>query len=464
MFRALAVSVSLLFGTATLVPAAEIIEAPELEARLAGLRVMFGGGEGNDGAVLGGEADDYGPVQVLRIRGPIARGDAETLRAFFEDPAYYRRYVVLDSPGGSFTEGLRIGEVFREFRGGYDFPVLGGVFVLNGDTCLSACTLAFAMAATRQDWGGRFVESGAELGFHMGFLPDHLADQTAAVRDAMNLGYDVSAGFMRVIIDGASPPELLANALQHRTADSFYWVSADYEARFLGFNPVSAGVTAAPAYADALSKNQLNEICVAMHVSQPGNRFLPDEADFARLNLETEALYEVQGLEQVLEVLEGQVIVSPYCAVQVDEQKRISIKMKGLDSLRASCDAGHLAMRSKGWCVPREDTRYHAFHPVTVAQLSVALGCSGPAMDANWEFAGRREDMGQLGPTWDLPVRRRVTLRSDPALSGARLGRLEPGETAHVIGCRQVADRQGVWYRVQAKGQTGWVSARFLGF
>ena len=111
-----------------------------------------------------------GPKEVrFRLRGEIAQGDVQRLDAalvssgvsYSQDP--WRRIVVsLDSPGGSYHEGLDLALAFRK-RG------LATV-VRSGDQCMSACAIAFL--------GGTALPKDPEPARDQDPLPDQLPDRS----------------------------------------------------------------------------------------------------------------------------------------------------------------------------------------------------------------------------------------------------------------------------------------------
>lgn len=119
------------------------------------------------------------PKEVrFRLRGEIAQGDVQRLDAalvasgfsYSQDP--WRRIVVsLDSPGGSYHEGLDLALAFRK-RG------LATV-VHSGDQCMSACAIAFL--------GGTALPKDPEQARDKDPLPDQLPDRSLEPRAV--LGY-----------------------------------------------------------------------------------------------------------------------------------------------------------------------------------------------------------------------------------------------------------------------------------
>lgn len=117
---------------------------------------------------------EFADLQHIRISGPIEAGDAQRLTALIESEAYtgdrqhgWQSLIVsFDSPGGSYQEGLALSDIIRDQS--------AATYVGAGDSCLSACALAW-LGGRRQTiravmWQpSRFLHIDAELGFHAPF-------------------------------------------------------------------------------------------------------------------------------------------------------------------------------------------------------------------------------------------------------------------------------------------------------
>jgi hypothetical protein len=109
---------------------------------------------------------------TLRLSGPLKRGDAETAKRILSAlpaPATKsgpRATIELSSIGGDLYEGLKLGYLFRDHN--------VATVVRRGDTCLSACALAFLGGTSSHDGSERSVdhrlETGTRLGFHTFYL------------------------------------------------------------------------------------------------------------------------------------------------------------------------------------------------------------------------------------------------------------------------------------------------------
>jgi len=96
-------------------------------------------------------------VVTISISGEIVEGDGESLIANVkaaEAKGYTISEIRLNSMGGNLSEGTALVRIIRR-------TALSTV-VLSGDTCASACFLAFAAGLMRT------VQLGARVGVHAG--------------------------------------------------------------------------------------------------------------------------------------------------------------------------------------------------------------------------------------------------------------------------------------------------------
>jgi len=92
------------------------------------------------------------PVSVLKLTGPIEKGDAKQFERLAEKVPVLMLIVQLNSPGGELTSGLAIAEQIRVR--GYS------TFVRAGELCASACALAWLAGDSR------YMDPAAQIGFH----------------------------------------------------------------------------------------------------------------------------------------------------------------------------------------------------------------------------------------------------------------------------------------------------------
>ncbi len=103
---------------------------------------------------------------TLRLSGLIEEGDAERLRQALADlpsvPALETGRLCLNSPGGSYLEGVRLAQVIRETH-------YLGTAIAQGDRCESACAIAFMAGGYSEgayDSVRPIMHPQSRLGFH----------------------------------------------------------------------------------------------------------------------------------------------------------------------------------------------------------------------------------------------------------------------------------------------------------
>jgi hypothetical protein len=106
-------------------------------------------------------ASDSATVNAIEVKGKVEPGDSVALQTYIAKlPAKSLTVVYLNSPGGSFDEGMALGRLF--YRSKIRTAVIG-----KGVVCSSACTSAFLGGRdpkTGEPW--RAKGSTALLGFH----------------------------------------------------------------------------------------------------------------------------------------------------------------------------------------------------------------------------------------------------------------------------------------------------------
>jgi hypothetical protein len=137
----------------------------------------------------------------MEIDGQIAKGDADDLRAMFEQVGYPTGYsptgrrICLNSPGGILTEGLKIADLIAEWNFGTAVP--------DGAACQSACAVAFmAGRFNNPEAGGAFsidrvIHPRAKLGFH---APSLLLGERAYSRKEVDTAYAIALNSMAGIL------------------------------------------------------------------------------------------------------------------------------------------------------------------------------------------------------------------------------------------------------------------------
>ncbi len=191
--------------------------------------------------------------RVVRLTGPIEEGDAARLRDTLADlrrganrPAGEPLAIVeMSSPGGDLMEGLKLGYLFREF----DVATL----VRGGDTCLSACALAF-LGGTSSHLPtniavSRTLEVGATLGFHNFYLnPNSDAASSAAnPRDGIAKGFNQAKGGASMLVHYAASLGVDVNFIARllgRPSES--WEYTNTAGEFMDLKICPTGVTLPP--------------------------------------------------------------------------------------------------------------------------------------------------------------------------------------------------------------------------
>jgi hypothetical protein len=124
--------------------------------------------------------------------GEVEPGDALKIESMI--PARYDgSRLCLNSPGGDFTEGLKMFQVIWNKDS-------VATLIRSGDSCMSACALAFLGGSLVQGTGtmrskNTVIEPGARLGFHAPrlVLPQGNAYEAATVQNAYTLAISSSA-------------------------------------------------------------------------------------------------------------------------------------------------------------------------------------------------------------------------------------------------------------------------------
>lgn len=135
------------------------------------------------------------PLQLILIEGELVQGDADR---FLEAIRFVELgAVLLESPGGSLIEGLRIGRVIRE---------LGFTTGVAPDTaCASACALAWLAGTTR------FMDPTALVGFHAAYEENEGRLSESGVGNALVGAYlnELGLGFDAIVfVASAAPHEM----------------------------------------------------------------------------------------------------------------------------------------------------------------------------------------------------------------------------------------------------------------
>lgn len=397
---------------------------------------------------------------VFHLSGRINPGDTDRIRQTLQST--WGKLIVIDSPGGSFVEGIALGHYLKGILESQD-PDIYGIFVLRDAPCLSACALAVALATSTRDiaYGddARFVEHGAQLGFHMGHLPEAQATQAVEARQMMNLTYDIVQAYASLIIGGVAPPILLSEALEHRSADSFFYLRGGIRTHAMRLTPVGPPILSRPIHKSALMMDTVAGLCRTAFVAAPDIRRSFVDYEFGFIDGSTpdpittslEDMTNLLGSRRIAGSLNG----AAHCVVELFDDGTI-----GLDMI-----AGQPPCQANGrqFCAVPVD-RFQPRH-APVALMADTYGCHSGSLTKRGQFwsgdlYGASDNIRDTDPT-QIAVRE-VNMRAQPSLNAAIAGRLRAKQQVEISDCRIVDDVQGVWMQVRAGGQTGWVSARFL--
>ncbi|MCE7027096.1 SH3 domain-containing protein [Jiella avicenniae] len=453
-----------LFASSLPASAAEVTVRPDLYERVAKVKRLFpprsqssADGLKSDDAGAFTTLDVFSPdassgtkPAVLRIEGQIDKGDAEKVRKVLEDWTYYPLVVSFNSPGGVFAEAFRIAEVLRYDIESQD-PRIGGLIVMAGDQCLSACAIAFAASVDRAhpDTDKRLIEKGGKLGFHMPYIPEGTDTSTAGAREMLGLGYDVATQMVALLQDSANPPELLLRMLRHRTASSFYVLGGDLEAWRMGFTPVAAPGAVSAIGPAGLDTDAIGLLCNLNLTAGPIRMSgAEDEFTYFQPTLsEGQRSADLPLLTQLatsggksFDVTGGWFA----CQIRLDDESKVGVAIRRGD---AAC--GGAGQREPGEICAAPSTGVDTVSNVFLAE---AYSCRDDVVLPG-TFAGERQPK----------IKRDVYLRDAPGRSGQVVTTLAADSAVEVTGCRVTADDQGVWYAVSRPGAKGWVSARFVG-
>ncbi len=131
LLKSIVFCLSLVFSVSQL-SAAEITQRPDLAPRLAQLKPLYPG-KGSTGSVV-----NELQGTIFLISGVIEKGDLEKLKAALDGT--WGKFIVFDSPGGSFLEGIRIGQYLQYNVGSQDRISTVSSF----STVMSACPPALS--------------------------------------------------------------------------------------------------------------------------------------------------------------------------------------------------------------------------------------------------------------------------------------------------------------------------------
>ena len=168
----------------------------------------------------------------LGLTGDIRSGDAKKLRAFLGSGSR----LCLDSPGGSYAEGLALAAIVSENA--------LGTAIESGSKCLSACALVFMAGIDSiagelpeaQGTPNRRLHVGGKLGFHAPYLNLGGLDDRRYSRREIALAYNVALSEVGQLVDMLratnTRPTLVAEMLKRGPDDLFLIDTVEAAARW----------------------------------------------------------------------------------------------------------------------------------------------------------------------------------------------------------------------------------------
>jgi hypothetical protein len=137
---------------------------------------------------LRGNGGNYIGAEWIAAEGEIAPGTADDLETFIKSFGYSENpggwNVRFNSPGGSLSEGIRLGELIRKIKLGTEVgasePDEYGHWKRVTGHCASACAFAFLGGLSR-------YVSGGELGVHQFYHEISLRDPSAKIFSSLDM-------------------------------------------------------------------------------------------------------------------------------------------------------------------------------------------------------------------------------------------------------------------------------------
>lgn len=191
-------------------------------------------------------------IHTLRLTGRIEVGDADKLRVMLARLRATRTNGVdqplaaieLSSSGGDLFESIKIGYLFREFD--------VGTIVRRGDTCLSACAMAFLGGTSShlppQPVISRTIEIGGQVGFHNfsanaeSIRRESRNDTDAGIARSFGLARAGASAILRYTADMGVDPGFVARMI---ALPSDVWQYVDTNEQFLQVRACPVGLEAA---------------------------------------------------------------------------------------------------------------------------------------------------------------------------------------------------------------------------
>lgn len=436
-------------------------------------------------------------VQVILVSGEIQPGDARRLWDLLQPPAppesepvyqlnddgqYVTPYeegpgtpfIAFDSPGGSFSEGLKIGRYLQTFMSyGNELNVI----VLNGHSCKSACAMAFALAvrpAHPSTLDTRFIEMGGVLGFHMPFAEGEQAKAKATVGELYELTADVIKSISSLVRFGANGTDFLAAVVAETDPQQTLDIKGDLEGYRYGFTPVAADLAATPASRQGLDIATLRDVCKTIYLAGPmikgGQRSEPSSYEHTYPLLDAFKIKpvdlvetDVHGWSDPPHLVVGLGSPGAACHYFPYSANRYAIAVLSVEprcvdtpgslprngGIGATCLASSITRSS--WEDRDTDSGISIDSTmVTKGLVAASLGCRPD---------GTLERTSEYFPG-EIVTKREQQLYSAPSTSGMVTSVLPALTVVQLRGCRMVDDEVGVWLEVTASSGSGWIDAR----
>lgn len=177
-------------------------------------------------------------IVILRLSGVISDGDAEQVsKRVGRLRGGDRIAIELESPGGSYLEGVKLAKLFREKK--------IATVVRNDKHCMSACAIAFLGGARGFAYNSRMmrlIEPRAKVGFHAPYLELPPSDQHTSVE--ISDAFQISVKVMNEIAELAEHlhihPRLIPRLMKPSRGD-FYLISTAEDVALYGLELLMGG-------------------------------------------------------------------------------------------------------------------------------------------------------------------------------------------------------------------------------
>ncbi|MEP1423585.1 MAG: hypothetical protein ABJX32_17860 [Tateyamaria sp.] len=182
------------------------------------------------------------------LSGILYPEDSEAVSAYFEDSDDAFHVLCLDSPGGSLSEGIRIGDILQE-RG---VPTAVG----RNAECLSACAVLFLAGLEWFNDGTpplpqRLLHAGGRLGFH---APSLTVSEGSFTQEQVSRAYDIAIATLAEIgarkADWKLSDSLLTTLLRTPPSE-MYEVDTVFKAALWGISVVGTAYPANNSFLNA---------------------------------------------------------------------------------------------------------------------------------------------------------------------------------------------------------------------